>query len=97
MRMNNVKRALCIAIIAVAVIACTGCSAEEAYEVYEETYITTTDGIFTTIKKGDCCEIVYENETMVMYIKSTGHKNTGSFTLLVNADGTPRIYEEDEE
>lgn len=87
-----IKRILCAAIAAVTLAACTGCSSDELSETYNEIYVETTDGIFTTIKEGDGYDVVYENETMIMYIKS-GRPGYCSFTLLVNADGTPRIYE----
>ena len=38
-------------------------------------------------------DIVYHKKTKVMYAVSQGKYNGGNFTLLVNADGTPLIYE----
>lgn len=38
-------------------------------------------------------DIVYHKKTKVMYAVSQGKYNGGNFTLLVNADGTPMIYE----
>lgn len=37
--------------------------------------------------------IVYHKETKVMYAVSQGGNSRGTFTLLVNADGTPMIWE----
>lgn len=37
--------------------------------------------------------IVYHKETKVMYAVSRGTYNCGNFTLLVNADGTPMLWE----
>ena len=37
--------------------------------------------------------IVYHKDTKVMYAVSIGQYNNGNFTLLVNADGTPMVYE----
>ena len=37
--------------------------------------------------------VVYHKETKVMYALSYGHYNSGTFTLLVNADGTPMLWE----
>jgi hypothetical protein len=36
--------------------------------------------------------IVYHKETKVMYAVSDGRYNRGTFTLLVNADGSPMVY-----
>lgn len=37
--------------------------------------------------------IVYHKDTKVMYAVSAGPYNCGNFTLLVNPDGTPMLYE----
>lgn len=37
--------------------------------------------------------IVYHKDTKVMYTLSTASYNIGNFSLLVNADGTPMIWE----
>lgn len=37
--------------------------------------------------------VVYCNKTKVMYAISRGYDNKGDFTLLVNPDGTPMIWE----
>lgn len=37
--------------------------------------------------------VVADKETGVMYTVSRGSYNNGNFTLLVNADGKPLIYE----
>lgn len=42
---------------------------------------------------GDNYYIVYDKETKVMYTKSNSSSNCGDFTLLVNADGTPKLWE----
>ncbi len=40
--------------------------------------------------------IVYHRETKVMYAVSNGSYNAGTFTLLVNADGTPMLWRDNE-
>jgi hypothetical protein len=40
--------------------------------------------------------IVYHKDTKVMYAISNGEYNVGTFTVLVNPDGTPMVYEEEE-
>lgn len=42
-------------------------------------------------------EIVYHKDTKVMYAISDGGSSYGVFTVLVNPDGTPMIYEEESE
>ena len=52
---------------------------------------------FVTIEREWYYDIVYHRDTKVMYVVSTGANNQGTFTLLVNADGSPMVYEESEE
>lgn len=50
--------------------------------------------MFTRVKSGlGDFYVVYDNETKVMYAVSDGYYNCGVLTMLVNADGTPRLYE----
>lgn len=50
--------------------------------------------MFTKVESGlNDFYVVYDNETKVMYAVSDGLNNTSVLTMLVNADGTPRLYE----
>lgn len=53
------------------------------------------DSLFTIIEYNDSMGymIVYMNDTKVMYAVSTGMDNHGDFLVLVNADGSPMVYE----
>ena len=48
---------------------------------------------FVIVEDGQGYYIVYHKDTRVMYTLSTASYNMGNFTLLVNADGTPMIWE----
>lgn len=48
---------------------------------------------FITIENNFLFCIVVDRMTGVMYAVSNGNSNAGTFTPLVNADGTPLIYE----
>ena len=39
--------------------------------------------------------VVYHRDTKVMYVISAGGYNAGNFTVLVNPDGSPMIWEGD--
>ena len=65
-------------------------------------YATTTaesvgsddSSMFVVIETTTDWDIVYHKETKVMYAVGGGTtKTTGVFTVLVNADGTPMLYE----
>lgn len=49
---------------------------------------------FVTVESNFRYKIVYHSETKVMYVMSCGHyKDEGIFTALLNADGSPMLYE----
>ena len=50
---------------------------------------------FVTIENNVNYRVVYSQETKVMYAVSNGEYNRGTFTLLVNPDGTPMLYKEE--
>lgn len=52
---------------------------------------------FVEVEKGPCWYVVYHKDTKVMYAISRGSYNYGSFTVLVNPDGTPMIWEDNNE
>lgn len=56
-----------------------------------------TDSMFVTVETGWNYKVMYCKDTKVMYVMSWGNDNQGEFTLLVNADGSPMLYEESEE
>ena len=47
---------------------------------------------FVEIEHTGYWRVVYHKDTKVMYVVSDGSYNHGTFTLLVNADGTPMLY-----
>ena len=79
-------------IIVSIVVMFAGCASTraEAKEVEE-----TGDGnTFVLVDADYYCWVVYHKDTKVMYAVSRSPNNIGTYTLLVNADGTPMIWEE---
>ena len=90
------KRALVI-FIAVMTCSLSSCGAEIA-DFNSDIGRTTCDGQFVVVKGGLAnSAIVYDIDTNVMYIRSWSYGGGSAYELLVNADGTPRIYENEEE
>ncbi len=56
-----------------------------------------TNSMFVTVESGWDYKVVYHKDTKVMYAVSDGSSNIGTFTLLVNPDGSPMLYKESEE
>ena len=78
-------------IIASIALMFTGCSSVRA----EATEIEDADdgSTFILVDADYYCWIVYHKDTKVMYAVSRSGYNAGTYTLLVNADGTPMIWE----
>lgn len=84
------KKIICVLLCAICIsLVFTGCHSETSD-------IPTKDiGEYYTVVYKDKLNgyaIVYDIDTKVMYNYSLGMYNTGTLTLLVNADGTPRVY-----
>lgn len=77
---------VCLAVIIMAVLF-AGCT-----EIETET--TGNDkSMFIEVEKTSLHMVVYHRETKVMYAVSWASYNCGNFTLLVNADGTPMLWD----
>lgn len=80
------KKTLCIILIALMMSLC-GCEASQVPEV------PMVDGsMFIVVEDGTFYEVVYHNSTKVMYVVSKGYCNVGSFTVMLNPDGTPMLW-----
>lgn len=52
-----------------------------------------SDSKFTVVSKEDAFEVMYDNQTKVMYtVVRNGCYAHGVVTLLVNSDGTPKLW-----
>lgn len=71
-------------------ILLTGCA--KVVEKVEEKEEKDTS-MFVEAETAGVWKIVYHKESKVMYAVSRGNYSSGIFTLLVNPDGTPMIYE----
>lgn len=80
-----------VLIITFILLLLVGCSESTKQSNKENTYEKYS---FTTIMYSDNYNIVYQNETKVMYVMSTGYYNIGNFTVLVDGNGKPMLYKE---
>lgn len=77
-------------LIIIALAVCfTGCTTTKIDRIENN-----NASMFVIVEETVNYQIVYHKETLVMYAVSYGSYNRGTFTLLVNADGTPMLYEE---
>ena len=83
------KRIAMIMILLLTLLALAGCSTGNV-----DSQKTDDDRMFMVISYREYDgEILVDKATGVMYWKSASSYNWGSLTLLVNPDGTPRIWE----
>lgn len=87
--MKKVVRTVCIALVIVLVLCwISGCTSEVSSVAAK--YETS---MFVEVERTSSWRVVYHRETKVMYTVSCGGYDYGNFVLLVNADGTPMLYE----
>lgn len=70
----------------------TACSNVEVEKTYDED-AESIDSMFVAIEKADGWLVVYHRDTKVMYVISRGAYNQGNFTLMVDENGDPLLYE----
>lgn len=80
------KRILSVALAVVMVVCLVGCSTVEN-ENKKDT------SMFVCVETTSTWQIVYHKETKVMYAVSDSLYNYGIFTLLVDVDGKPMLWE----
>ena len=80
--------------IAIALCACLfmGCGSPQVSRspIYNE----DSSSMFITVEHvNKKWRVVYHEDTKVMYVVSCGDSNRGTFTVMLNPDGTPMIWE----
>ena len=83
------KRLIAIVLMAVMMLSLSGCRTKRTVEVAKG-----EASRMVTVEETMAYFIVYDKYTKVMYAVSGGPNNYGNFTLLVDADGSPLLYEE---
>lgn len=81
-----------IAGIVACIVILSGCSNATVENETQHNNDAVTS-MFVVVEKAACWLIVYNKDTKVMYAVSRSSYNYGNFTLLVNPDGTPMIWE----
>ena len=81
-------------LMAIALCACLFVGCEGSSVSTSSAYSEDTPSMFVTVEYvGDYWRVVYHKDTKVMYIVSAGSYNRGTFTVMLNSDGTPMIWE----
>ena len=83
-----------IAGIVACIMILSGCSNVTVEDETQYNNKDTVTSMFVVVEKAACWIVVYNKDTKVMYAVSNSSYNHGNFTLLVNPDGTPMIWED---
>lgn len=85
-----------VLMLSLLLIMLTSASCKSASEVNTiEEYSADKSSMFVLIETGPYWHVVYNKYTKVMYTVSDSYsKGSGIFTVLVNADGSPMLYNE---
>lgn len=70
----------------------TGCKYAETEKTYD-TEAENLTSMFVEVEEGFSWKVVYDKETKVMYAVSNGSSNYGDFTLLVDENGNPKLWD----
>lgn len=81
------KKFIVCVITACAILGVVACGSSGYAEAGQES-------MFEIVEENYTYCVLYNKDTKVMYAVSDGYKNEGVFTLLVNPDGTPMLWEE---
>lgn len=76
-------------ILILSMLLLSGCKRVESVNENKE-----DTSMFVEIEQAGVWEVVYHKETKVMYVVSCDAYNNGTFTLLVDADGKPMLWED---
>lgn len=88
------KKALALifsaAVLSTVLIGCAGVAeAERVYDVESE----DLSSMFVIVESGTHWDIVYDKETKVMYAVASYGSGSGQFTLLVDKNGNPKLWD----
>ena len=80
--------------VAIVLCAClfAGCGGSSVST--SSAYNENAPSMFITIENvSESWRVVYHKDTKVMYVVSAGSYNRGTFTVMLNPDGTPMVWE----
>lgn len=86
------KRKIAILLLTVATIT-AGCSNTEGENLFGVKEIGGAQSSFCILEEYDKFDVIYDRETGVMYTMSSSNRAYGILSPLLNADGTPKVYQ----
>lgn len=86
------KKFLTLIMVATMIFGLVGCSGTTT--TVENANESNKSSMFVVVESTSLWDVVYHKDTKVMYVVSRGSYNQGTFTVMVNSEGTPLIYGE---
>lgn len=83
------KKIVLLATMILILFAFSACAANKTESAVTE----GKSSMFVKVEDGPSWNVYYHKETKVMYVVSAASYNCGNFTVLVNPDGTPMLYD----
>lgn len=83
------KKTILIVTLIVLVTVLSGCSTTVTEQRVEK------ESMFIMVENASMYCVLYDRKTKVMYAVSKYGSGSGVFTLLVNADGSPKLWKEE--
>lgn len=83
------KNRILVSLLSVTLLFVSGCGAQV------ESVGNNEKSMFVRVEHNSMWVVVYQKDTKVMYAVSNYGGGSGVFTVLLNPDGTPMIYDED--
>lgn len=88
--MNKIVRRICIAVCGFLVGIVIGWMIISAWKMSQ----AGKDSMFVTVEETSYWRVVYQQDTKVMYAVGGGKGARGTFTVMLNPDGTPQLWED---
>ena len=82
-----------VAALAVLAVVSTGCSNNQGETIFGKIDIKGEQSSFGLIEEYNGFDVIYDKETGVVYTMSNKSYAYGILTPLLNADGSPKIYQ----
>ena len=90
------KKFIALLIIVVTLLTLCSCDMDAPTRVEKEPD-AKGGSMFVVVEKADYLCVVYHKETKVMYAVSMAMENCGTFTVLVDPEGKPLLWEKTKE
>lgn len=85
------KKILILFMVAIMLFSLVGC---DSATIENLVTVNNSNSMFAMVESTPLYDVLYHKDTRVMYIASRGNYNQGTFTIMLDAEGMPLLYEE---